>query len=293
MQALSEQSRNYRTPKLLHCSDPADIPTHRKAICWDPVTDHRLSWKPGRIDARASANAAHWIRHGVDAHLRGKLSAIVTAPICKEGFQKAGLSWPGHTEMLAELTRRRRYAMMLLNKDLRVVIATRHIPLKDVARNLSRPLVLESVELTAEALKWLGGKRGLIAVCGVNPHAGDGGALGREEIDIITPAIRQAQRRKIRVAGPLPADTVFHRALQGDFSAVVAMYHDQGLAPFKMLAFENGVNLTLGLPVVRTSPDHGTGFDIAGRGVANPSSMVAAIRLAGKLATRRNPWARS
>ncbi len=290
---LSEQAQQFGFPRPKPWKPGEPIAPSRKMLVWDPGPKERLSWNPGHIDPRAAEYAANWIRCGVEAHVTGALNALVTAPICKEGFRKAGLSWPGHTEMLAERTGRQRYAMMLLNPDLRVVIATRHIPLKNVARTLTRSIVLESIELTAEALKWLGEKKNHIAVCGLNPHAGDGGTLGREEIDIITPAIRQARRRKWPVFGPLPADSVFYQALRGDYAAVVAMYHDQGLAPFKMLAFENGVNLTLGLPIVRTSPDHGTGLDIAGRGVADPSSMAAAIRLAGRLASRRNPWASS
>ncbi len=288
---LSDQARHFGFPVPLKWHPDEGKAASRKVVVWDPEPGEKLSWKPGRIEEVASRCASAWIRASVDAWRTGILQAIVTAPISKEGFHKAGLHYPGHTELLAELAGRRRFAMMLLNDRLRVVIVTRHMPLKDVARSLTRSLVCEAIELTSEAMPWIGEKRGHIAVCGLNPHAGDGGTLGNEEIEIIDPVIRSLQNAGIKAYGPFPADTVFNQALHGRYNAVVAMYHDQGLAPFKLLAFENGVNLTLGLPFVRTSPDHGTGFDIAGSDTANPSSMIAAIRLAGRLAPRCNPWA--
>jgi 4-hydroxythreonine-4-phosphate dehydrogenase len=194
--------------------------------------------------------------------------------------------------MLAELTGTRRYAMMLFGGNLHVVLVTRHLPIARVASALSVASVYDAIAIAHEALPWLGWARGRIAVCGLNPHAGDGGHIGREEIEIIAPAIRKAVRRGIRAVGPVPADAVFHHALRGDYAAVVAMYHDQGLGPLKMIAFDSGVNVTLGLPIVRTSPDHGTAFDIAGRGIASPHSMIEAVRWAALLARRKNPWAR-
>jgi len=265
-------------------------PPGSRLSVWDPAPALAPAWKPGRIRADASRAAEAWIRAAVAACLDGRLHAMVTAPICKEGFKKAGIDVPGHTELLAELTGTRRYAMMLFGGPLRVVLATRHLPLADVARKLKKKDVLEAIRITGEALPWLGCRRARIGVCGLNPHAGDGGAIGREEIDVIAPAIRSARRSGFNVTGPVPADVIFHRAVRGDFDAVVAMYHDQGLGPLKMLAFETGVNVTLGLPIVRTSPDHGTAFDIAGRGRANPSSMIEAVRQAIALAQRRNPW---
>ena len=259
---------------------------------WDPSPHLRPKWRPGRIERDASAAAAAWIRAAVDACRSGRLDAMVTAPISKEGFHKAGIHVPGHTEMLAELTGTRRFAMMLFGGSLRIVLATRHIPLKDVPRSLTRAKVLEAIRITGEALPWLGCRRRRIAVCGLNPHAGDGGELGREELTVIGPAIRQAKKEGFDVIGPVPADVVFHYALKRQYDAVVAMYHDQGLAPLKMLAFDFGVNVTLGLPIVRTSPDHGTAFDIAGRGIAKPDSMIEAIDWAADLARRRNPWKR-
>jgi 4-hydroxythreonine-4-phosphate dehydrogenase len=222
--------------------------------------------------------------------MEGRLDALVTAPICKEGFHEAGIPFPGHTEFLAALTKTRRFAMMLFGGPLRVVLVTRHIPLSEVPQCLTRGKVLEAIRLTAEALPWLGCRRARVAVCGLNPHAGEGGLLGREELTVIGPAVESARREGLRVFGPLPADTVFHAAAHGSFDAVVAMYHDQGLAPLKLIAFESGVNVTLGLPIVRTSPDHGTAFDIAGKNRADPSSMIEAVRNAIFLARRRNPW---
>jgi 4-hydroxythreonine-4-phosphate dehydrogenase len=222
--------------------------------------------------------------------MSGGLDAMVTAPICKEGFHKAGIDVPGHTEMLADLTGTKRFAMMLFGGPLRVVLVTRHLPIKDVSKHLTRRRVLEAISIAGEALPWMGWKKPSIGVCGLNPHAGDGGEIGREEIAVIAPAIRDARALGFNAIGPVPADAIFHKAFKGEFGAVVAMYHDQGLGPMKMIAFDSGVNITLGLPIVRTSPDHGTAFDIAGKGIANPASMIQALLWARKLARRKNPW---
>ena len=179
---------------------------------------------------------------------------------------------------------------MLLGGRLRVVLATRHVPLQRVPGLLDRASLVSTLVLTAEALDWLGCARSRVAVCGLNPHAGEGGMLGDEEKRVIAPAIAAVRRKGFDVTGPLPGDTVFHQAAQGRFEAVVAMYHDQGLAPLKLEAFETGVNLTLGLPWVRTSPDHGTAFDLAGRGRADARSMQAAARMAVHLARRPRSW---
>ncbi len=257
---------------------------------WTPPASPRLTPCPGRVRADAARAAASWIAAAVRGCLAGEFDAMVTAPICKEGLARAGIPFPGHTEMIAGLTSTRRFAMMLCGGGLRVVLATRHIPLRDVPRAVTRAAVVESARMASEALPWLGVRAGGVAVCGLNPHAGDGGALGREEIEVVGPAIRALQRRGLPVTGPYPADTVFHEARAGRHAAVVALYHDQGLAALKTVAFDEGVNVTLGLPIVRTSPDHGTAFGIAGRGVASASSMSAALRLAADLARRPNPW---
>ena len=234
----------------------------------------------GKITAEASKTAVAAIERAVRGCLDGELDAMVTAPICKEGLKLAGVHDPGHTEMIAALTGTQRYGMMLMGKGLRVMLATRHLPLRQVADALTKETILEAIELTGEALDRFGFKNGRIGVCGLNPHAGDGGALGDEEAKIIAPAIAAARAKGFNAIGPVPADVIFFQCLEKQYDAVVAMYHDQGLGPLKMHAFDCGVNLTLGLPIIRTSPDHGTAFDIAGKNIASPNSMIAAIETA-------------
>jgi 4-hydroxythreonine-4-phosphate dehydrogenase len=243
-----------------------------------------------------SPTAAHaavaWLKEGAERCLRQELDALVTAPVNKQAIIQAGLAFIGQTEFLSELSRAQRTVMMLLGHDdrgrwLRVALATTHLPLKMVAEQITRPRVETAIELAARACRDLGLPRARVAVCGLNPHAGEGGELGDEEMRTIGPAVLAMQRQQWDVVGPISADALFHRAYHGEFDAVVAMYHDQGLAPLKMVAFETGVNWTLGLPFIRTSPDHGTAYDIAGRGVADPSSMIAAIQLAKQLVASR------
>jgi 4-hydroxy-L-threonine phosphate dehydrogenase PdxA len=171
-----------------------------------------------------------------------------------------------------------------------VMLVTRHLPLADVPASLTRTNIMEAVTLTGQALQLFGIEQGKIGVCGLNPHAGDGGVIGREEIEVINPAIRAVRELGFNVSDAVPADTVFYQALHGQYDAVVAMYHDQGLAPLKMIGFDEGINVTLGLPIIRTSPDHGTAFGIAGRGVASPGSMKSAVALAIEMAGKPNPW---
>jgi 4-hydroxythreonine-4-phosphate dehydrogenase len=245
---------------------------------------------PGAIGAAAGAASAAWVDAGILACLRGELRALVTAPISKEAWHLAGVPFPGHTELLAERCGTQRFGMLLAGKGLRVMLATRHIPLREVAERLGPANIRLAVDLLREGLPLLGIPAPRIAVCGLNPHAGDGGTLGREEVDWIAPLLRDMQAEGLPVSGPWPADTVFHRAVQGDFDAIVALYHDQGLGPLKLWAFDEGVNITLGLPMVRTSPDHGTAFGIAGRGVARPDSFLAALDTAVLLSSRPLPW---
>ncbi|HTJ00312.1 MAG TPA: 4-hydroxythreonine-4-phosphate dehydrogenase PdxA [Dongiaceae bacterium] len=241
--------------------------------------------------APATAHAAMaWLQDGAQRCLRGEIDALVTAPVNKEAIIRAGYtSFVGQTELLSEIAGTQRTAMMLLGHDdrgrwLRVALATIHVPLRQVADHLRAEAITQVIELAAQACRDLRLSRARIGVCGLNPHAGEGGKIGDEEIKIITPAIQAAQRLKIDAHGPVPADALFYQVYHhGEYDAVVAMYHDQGLAPLKMIGFENGVNWTLGLPFVRTSPDHGTAYDIAGKGLANPSSMVSAVRLARQL----------
>jgi 4-hydroxythreonine-4-phosphate dehydrogenase len=233
-----------------------------------------------------------WLRAGAERCLRRELDALVTAPVNKESIIRAGHEFTGQTEFLSGLANAKRTAMMLLGHDergrwLRVALATVHISIKSVPEKLTPEKLTLAIELAAQACRDLQLPRARVAVCGLNPHAGEGGQFGDEEIKTITPTVLAAQKRGYDVVGPLSGDTVFHYALQGDFDAVVAMYHDQGLAPLKAVAFDTGVNWTLGLPFIRTSPDHGTAYDIAGKGIANPSSMIAAIRLAKQLALNK------
>ena len=230
---------------------------------------------------------------GAELCLAGKADALVTAPVNKEAIIRAGFSkFVGQTEYLSELAASPRTAMMLLGADdrdrwLRVALATTHLPLRDVATTLSAEKIELAIQLAAQACRDLGLPRAKIGVCGLNPHAGEGGHLGNEEQTIIRPAVERCQARGLDVAGPFAADALFYHVFCGDYDAVVAMYHDQGLVPLKMIGFERGVNWTLGLPFIRTSPDHGTAYDIAGKNLANPSSMIEAIRLAKKLIRSR------
>ncbi|HEY6000743.1 MAG TPA: 4-hydroxythreonine-4-phosphate dehydrogenase PdxA, partial [bacterium] len=240
--------------------------------------------RPGAAGGRAALEA---LSEAICLALDGRVAGIVTAPISKEAIRAAGSPFPGHTELLAAFTGTKRYAMMLVGGPLRVVLATIHEPLARVPALITPRVVRETIALTWEAVRDLGLRRPRIAVCGLNPHAGEAGLMGREERRIIGPAVRAMAAKGVPVTGPLPADTVFFRAARGEFAAVVAMYHDQGLGPLKTLAFDTGVNVTLGLPIVRTSVDHGTAFDIAGKGVASPASLLAAVELAATLARHR------
>jgi 4-hydroxythreonine-4-phosphate dehydrogenase len=248
-----------------------------------PVPNQVARVPLGRVSATAARAAVAWIQQGVLLCLDGTLDALVTAPLNKQGLWAAGINAPGQTEFLANLTRANRFSMMLVGGRLRVALVTTHLPLNKVSRAISRGKIVEVIQLTHDVLPRFGSKTRRIGVAALNPHAGENGALGDEEKKVISPAIADACRRKINAVGPVPADTLFHRAYNGEFDAVVAMYHDQGLAPLKMLAFDTGVNVTLGLPFIRTSPDHGSAYDIAGKGIANPSSMIEAINLAVKL----------
>ena len=227
-----------------------------------------------------------WVEDAI-AHAKedGGAHAIVTGPISKEAWSLAGRKrWPGHTELLADRFGAKRVAMMFDGPDLRVALATAHVPLMDVRDVLTIGRVHEAIDLGAAGCRMLGVADPRIAVCGLNPHAGEHGLMGDEEERLIEPAIGLARDQGLRVEGPLPGDTVFGRAAGGEFDLVVAMYHDQGLIPVKLLARDRSVNVTVGLPVVRTSPDHGTAFDIAGRGIADPGSTRAAMELAARVA---------
>jgi 4-hydroxythreonine-4-phosphate dehydrogenase len=213
----------------------------------------------------------------------GRIDAIVTAPVCKESWQLAGCKFPGHTELLAYRAKAKRVVMMFTSPKLNVALATVHLPLMDVRNVLNIGAVYDPIDLGHEACRRLGVARPRIAVCGLNPHASENGQFGDEESRIITPAIQMAQHEGIDARGPFPGDTIFIDAAAGKYDLVVAMYHDQGLIPVKLLGWDEAVNVTLGLPIVRTSVDHGTAFNIVGQNKANPGSMKAAIRLAVKM----------
>jgi 4-hydroxythreonine-4-phosphate dehydrogenase len=261
-----------------------------RAVC-DPIVygpPGGEPFRPGVLDARAGRAAYDVIVRAVDDARNGRVEAIATAPVNKEAFRLAGLDWAGHTDLLAHLTGAPRVAMMFHSDVLRVVLATVHIALADVPRAITRASMTGTIRLVARELPRFGFAAPRIAVAGLNPHAGEHGLFGREEEETIGPAIADCRADGIDVVGPLPGDTVFVRATRGEFDVVVACYHDQGLIPVKLLAFGQAVNVTIGLPIIRTSVDHGTAFDIAGKGIADAGSMVTAVLLAARLAARRD-----
>ncbi len=239
--------------------------------------------KVGQVDARAGAAAARCIEAAVAQVQAGAARALVTAPIHKEALHAAGSPYPGHTEMLQALAGGAPVRMMLANEELRTVLVTIHCSLRQAIERVTRESVRETLVITHTALRRMGLATPRIAVAGLNPHAGEGGLFGDEEIVHIAPAIADARAAGIEASGPFAPDTIFMRARRGEFDVVVAMVHDHGLIPVKYLGVEQGVNVTLGLPFVRTSPDHGTAFDIAGRGVADPASLAAALAMARRL----------
>ncbi len=240
---------------------------------------------PGKPDPAAAHAVIEAIRRAARACLAGELDAIVTAPISKEIIGRAGYAYPGHTELLAEVADSGRAVMLLVGGQLRVGLATTHCPLRQVPELLSTSDLIAVLEvMQRDLVRRFAIERPRIAVCGLNPHAGEGGRFGDEEARIIQPAVEAARERGVDARGPLAADSLFHRAVAGEFDAVLGMYHDQALGPLKLHAFGRAVNVTLGLPLIRTSVDHGTAFDIAGQGRADPGSMMEAIRLAIELA---------
>lgn len=256
------------------------------AVLPQPFSGPRIAGTPQPAHAQGVIDA---IKTGVDLVHSGQASALCTAPIHKQALQDgAGFSYPGHTEFLAALSQTKRVVMMLASDQLRVVPTTIHIPLEDVKEALTRDLLIETLRITeAGLIRDFGIPSPRIAVAGLNPHAGEGGKMGREEIEIIGPVIEALRADGMTVHGPLSADTMFHAAARKSYDAAVCMYHDQALIPIKTLDFDHGVNVTLGLPFIRTSPDHGTALDIAGTGQANPTSMIEALRMAAKMAAAR------
>jgi 4-hydroxythreonine-4-phosphate dehydrogenase len=243
--------------------------------------------KTGRITKLSGRMAADSVFCALQLALSDQIDAMVTAPLSKKGLRLAGYDFPGHTELLAYLTATTGYAMMFVSKYYRVVLVTTHLPLADVARNISKKMILDKLTVTQTALqKFFGVRKPKIGVCALNPHCGEEGILGSEEKKIIIPAIKAARRKGIKALGPFSSDTIFSPAVSGDFDCILAMYHDQGLIPLKMRGLGEAVNVTMGLPIIRTSPDFGTALDIAGKGRADPKGMTNAILLAAQMARR-------
>jgi len=269
-------------PRVLAACDP---------VIYGPHSGQDLApYPPGVVSAASGRRAYDEILRAVEDARAGRVQAIATAPINKAAFAAAGLPWRGHTDLLAHLCGVEDAIMMFWSDALRVILATVHIPLAQVPSALTRERLLRTIRVTAAALPRFGISSPRIAVAGLNPHAGEGGLLGREELDCIGPAIAVAREEGLNVRGPFPADTVFVRAsssgkAQAEFDVVIACYHDQGLIPVKLLAFGHAVNVTLGLPIIRTSVDHGTAFDIARQGKADAGSLVDAILLAARLSS--------
>lgn len=268
-----------------------DLQSNPRIAVLDPEANLPCGVAAGAPEAARAAIV--WLKRGAHLCLDGGAQALVTAPVNKEAIIRSGeTDFVGQTEMLSALAQCDRTAMMLLGCDdrhrwLRVALATIHIPIREVSTRLTGTRIQLAVELATQACRDLGLPRAKVAVCGLNPHAGEGGKIGDEEVITIAPAVDALRARGFDVHGPYAADTLFYYVYRGDYDAVVAMYHDQGLVPLKMIGFEQGVNWTLGLPFIRTSPDHGTAYDIAGKGTANPSSTIAAIRLAKQLLKNR------
>ncbi|MDI6786097.1 MAG: 4-hydroxythreonine-4-phosphate dehydrogenase PdxA [bacterium] len=248
---------------------------------WNLNNIKEEQFKLGEINKYCGKASIDFIKKAVNLALKNKIQAIVTAPISKEAIGLAGFKYFGHTDFLAALTNTSQYAMMFASKKLKVVLVTIHTSLQKAINDLSKDKIFIAIKLVYEGLqKYFKIKKPKLAVAGLNPHAGEGGILGEEENSKIIPAIDKARNMGIDIYGPYPPDIVFYKAHKGEFDVVVSMYHDQGLIPLKLLAFEEAVNITLGLPIIRTSPDHGTAFDIAGKNIANPNSMINAIMLA-------------
>ena len=270
--------------------EPVNIPDHGiykygvvDVLNVSELDPEKTSW--GNPTVQTGEAMVRYITAATDLAIKKRIAAMVTCPINKMAMHLSGCRYNGHTELLAERTKSDEFAMMLAGDRLRVVLVTIHVPLKDVSAILSPKKIVKTIKLAWQALnERFGVAAPRIAVAGFNPHAGEGGMFGDEEKNIIVPAIRDAENQGFYTFGPFPPDTVFYHAANGHYDAVICMYHDQGLIPFKLIHFNNGVNTTLGLPIIRTSVDHGTAYDIAGTGIANPGSLIAAINMAARQA---------
>jgi 4-hydroxythreonine-4-phosphate dehydrogenase len=285
---------NYNNIQIIPWTVGASVPTRRENVIpvlpLSTLRNSDIKWgSPNLTTAKAMA---HYITTGVEMAQEGILDGITTCPISKFSLNNAGFSFPGHTEMLAELTGSTNYAMMMAGNRLRVTLVTIHCSLASVPSALSKSSIINLIDTTHRALSIdFGIVKPKIAVAALNPHAGENLLFGNEDQEVILPAVEESCEKGLLVEGPFPPDTVFFKAAQGEYDAVVCMYHDQGLIPFKLLHFDDGVNVTLGLPIVRTSVDHGTAYDIAGTGTADPSSLTHAVELAGKISENRKTHA--
>jgi len=287
MKKLVEEMRISISVRSIASLDEAD-PGSEKLDVLDlrNVDLSKHAWgKPGASSGKA---VVEYIKKAVELTVKHGADAVVTAPISKEMMNAAGHHYAGHTELLADLTGTKEYGMMFVGGGLRLILATIHVALKDVPRLITQATILKTLRLAHQAMRSFGIKRPRIGVAALNPHAGEGRLFGNEEWDVILPAIIKAREEGIDASDPLPADTLFYKARNKSYDIVVAMYHDQGLAPLKMVAFGNAVNVTVGLPIIRTSVDHGTAYDIAGKGCADFASLREAIKLAASMAAQRN-----
>lgn len=275
----------YRTVSLAEWQQGA---TWTEPLLVDFATPDLDRIEPGQVSAAAGRAGYRYIEEAIRAALAGRIEAVVTAPIHKEALRLSGANFPGHTEIFTALTGAPRSCMMLYSDKLTVSMVTTHIGYHEVPGRLSVESVLNVIELTADAMRWMLRRAPRIGVCGLNPHAGEHGLFGQgEEETFVAPAVGEAKRRGLDASGPLVPDAAFTAGMRKKFDAIVCLYHDQGHIPFKMLAFDTGVNLTLGLPIIRASVDHGTAFDIAWQGKADPTSLYSAIRVAAQLAVGR------
>jgi len=289
LKAIKENLKIVKSNRTLNViRDMAEIKSPYKYLNVYPTGSTAIKKvKFGVINSEYGKLAFDFIKTAIDLAVSGEISAICTAPISKKSLNEAGYNYDGHTEIFAEFTKTKDYAMMFIAGNLRVVLVTIHKQLRKIFRQITIKNIYKKIYLTHKSMKLFGIREPRIAVAGINPHASENGLFGDEEKNIIIPAIEKAKMLRIKVEGPFPADTLFKKCLDGIFDVAIAMYHDQGLIPIKTTSFYEGVNLTLGLPIIRTSPDHGTAFDIAGKGIANPKSMIKAIEIAVKMVSNK------
>jgi 4-hydroxythreonine-4-phosphate dehydrogenase len=286
MKKLIEEMRLSVTVRSIASLGDAD-PAAGKLDVLDLKMVNLAGHKWGTPDISSGKAVVAYIKKAVEVTVSSEADAIVTAPISKEMMNAAGYHFAGHTELLADLTNTKEYGMMFVGGGLRLILTTIHLALKDVPRHVTAATVLKTLRLAHKAMRYFGMEHPRIGVAALNPHAGEGRLFGSEEWDEILPAVIKAREEGIHASDPVPADTLFYKARNNYYDIVVAMYHDQGLAPLKMLAFGNAVNVTVGLPIIRTSVDHGTAYDIAGKGCADPASLLEAVKLAAKMTAYR------